>query len=123
MKLKERLGRLGGMKSAIVAHDQKPLASVARQECHEKQDKLGTAFAVSQRVGEFTRSIVDATVDDLLLIPPRRRDFRLLALGSPHACEMGMQMHFHLILIDQLERGIVLEGLFLRRSRRAAALT
>jgi hypothetical protein len=36
---------------------------------------------------------------------------------------MGMQMHFHLILVDQFERGIVVEGLFLRRSRRAAALT
>ena len=123
MEVEECLGRLGCMESAIVADDQKSLAGVARQERHEEQDKLGAALAVGQRIGEFAGSIVDGTVDDLLLIQSWCRDFRLLALGSPHACEMRMQMHFHLILVDQFERGIVLEGLFFRRSRRAAALT
>ena len=96
------------VKATIVTHQADFAGGVGKKQGNKENQEIRAALAVRYGVGDLATGIVDASINDFLLVLAGRRDFRLDTDGSPDAGQGGMPVNFDLILEDQGFGGVIL---------------
>jgi hypothetical protein len=101
MVFQPRLNGLGMVKATIVTDQADFAGGVGKQQGNKENQEIGAALAIRYGVGDLATGIVDASINDFLLVLAGSRDFGLDTDGAPDAGQGGMPMNFDLILKDQ----------------------
>ncbi len=101
------------MEPAIVAYQADLATGVCLDEGNQEDQEVHPALAVGDGVRDLGRRVIDATIDNLLLVLAGCRDLRLGAHRRPHPRQRRMPMDLHLVLENQSLRSVLLQRFFL----------
>ena len=96
-----RLNGLGMVKATIVTDQADFAGGIGKKQSNKENQEIRTALAVRYGVGDLATGVVDASINDFLLVLAGCRDFGLDTDRSPDARQGGMPVNFDLILEDQ----------------------